>query len=163
MFDMNRSDPELGGIKVMLKKVRLLLVLQLILGTLTPTGARAGVGMEEILFSDIPNVVTASRREESINDAPNTMYVFTAQEIRRRGFSISVGTAAGSRSHSTVRRNGFGSSIRRGQTSRSRICRSTRSSKPSSSDAATAGPVHRPAPSRWRPDREALRQGRRRG
>lgn len=70
----------------MLKKVRLLLVLQLILGTLNPAGARAAVGMEEILFGDIPNVVTASRREENINDAPNTMYVFTAQEIRHRGF-----------------------------------------------------------------------------
>lgn len=44
------------------------------------------IPLEELMFMEIPSVVTASRKEESINQAPNTMYVFTSAEIRRRGF-----------------------------------------------------------------------------
>ena len=41
---------------------------------------------EELLFLDIPMVVTASKKAESIDEAPNTVYVITAEEIKERGY-----------------------------------------------------------------------------
>lgn len=52
-----------------------------------PSDAAVGVGsLEELFMMEIPPVITASKKEESVNEAPNTMYVFTSDEIRRRGF-----------------------------------------------------------------------------
>lgn len=69
-----------------MKSARLLSAMVFAVANLVSPAVHADQGMEEILFGDIPNVITASRKEESINQAPNTMYVFTTQEIRRRGF-----------------------------------------------------------------------------
>ena len=40
---------------------------------------------EELLFMDIPMVVTASKKAESVDVAPNVMYVFTREEMQERG------------------------------------------------------------------------------
>jgi len=48
-----------------------------------PTGDLAERSLEELM--DI-SVVTSSRSEERIDDAPNVMYVITAQQIRRMGY-----------------------------------------------------------------------------
>jgi iron complex outermembrane receptor protein len=43
--------------------------------------------IENLLFMDIPQVVTASKHEESIDEAPNAMYVVTAEQIKERGYN----------------------------------------------------------------------------
>jgi len=40
---------------------------------------------EELLFMEIPVVVTASKREESVNKSPSVVYVITAEEIKLLG------------------------------------------------------------------------------
>jgi TonB-dependent receptor-like protein len=54
------------------------------------SGAEAAAGGEDLQLSlsdllDI-KVVTASKAEESLDDAPNIMYVITREQIRRRGY-----------------------------------------------------------------------------
>ncbi len=51
-------------------------------GMLTEAGAQ---GKEELLYIEIPQVVTASKRAEDINKAPSVVYVITAEEIKRSG------------------------------------------------------------------------------
>jgi outer membrane receptor for ferrienterochelin and colicins len=55
------------------------------LTSLPPSRAFAAGGAEESLFLDMPSVVSASLREESINEAPVAMNVFTKEMIRRSG------------------------------------------------------------------------------
>lgn len=43
--------------------------------------------MEELLFGDIPMVMTASKMAEKVTDAPATVYVVNREEIRARGYS----------------------------------------------------------------------------
>ncbi|MBN1621604.1 MAG: TonB-dependent receptor [Endomicrobiales bacterium] len=40
---------------------------------------------EALLFMEIPSVITASKKEETINKAPSVVYVVTAEEIKRSG------------------------------------------------------------------------------
>ena len=40
---------------------------------------------EELLFMEIPSVITASKREEPVNKAPSVVYVVTEDEIKRSG------------------------------------------------------------------------------
>lgn len=51
------------------------------------TAARAAepVTEDELLFMDVPTVVTASRREQKVSEAPSAMFVVTAEDIRRSG------------------------------------------------------------------------------
>lgn len=50
--------------------------------------AAAGGGDLQLSLSDLLDikVVTASKAEESLDDAPNIMYVITREQIRRRGY-----------------------------------------------------------------------------
>lgn len=43
--------------------------------------------VEELMFLDIPQVVTASKKAESIDDAPNAVYVVTEEQIKERGYN----------------------------------------------------------------------------
>lgn len=47
----------------------------------------SGMTGDELLFMDIPTVVTASRREQPADEAPVSLYVVTAEEIRMSGAS----------------------------------------------------------------------------
>jgi iron complex outermembrane receptor protein len=47
-------------------------------------GGKAG-NVEELLFMEIPSVLAASRREQSVTDAPASVEVITAEEIKQCG------------------------------------------------------------------------------
>ncbi|MFH2137993.1 MAG: TonB-dependent receptor [Candidatus Omnitrophota bacterium] len=57
----------------------------LIIISLTST-SNALESPEAILFQDIPEVITASRKAESLDATPNVMYVITKDEIRKYGY-----------------------------------------------------------------------------
>lgn len=58
----------------------------LVLGFGFELRAQAGVvSKEEVLFMEIPEVVTASKKAEPINKAPSVAYVITGDEIKRSG------------------------------------------------------------------------------
>ena len=44
-------------------------------------------GVERLMFMEIPSVVTASKHAESIDNAPNAMYVVTEEQIKERGYN----------------------------------------------------------------------------
>jgi outer membrane receptor protein involved in Fe transport len=48
--------------------------------------AEVTMGAEEAFFGEIPVVVTASKKAETIDQAPATMYVYTREDIQRKGF-----------------------------------------------------------------------------
>src|SRR5690349_1543296 len=47
--------------------------------------ATADIGTEEMFFADIPNVMTASKRAEKIEEAPGIISVITSDDIKRFG------------------------------------------------------------------------------
>ncbi|OGS21897.1 MAG: hypothetical protein A3J83_04730 [Elusimicrobia bacterium RIFOXYA2_FULL_40_6] len=47
--------------------------------------AEETMGSEELLFMEIPVVVTASKKEQPITEAPATIFVITAEDIRQSG------------------------------------------------------------------------------
>ena len=42
-------------------------------------------GLEDLLFMDVPNVVTASKMSEPVSKAPSVVYVISSDEIKRSG------------------------------------------------------------------------------
>jgi outer membrane receptor protein involved in Fe transport len=68
-----------------MKKFLSCVVTFLVVAGVLPTGAFAEAGVEDLLFMELPTVVTASKKAESINVAPSIMYVVTAEDIKRSG------------------------------------------------------------------------------
>src|SRR5689334_7951954 len=71
-----------------LRTLGLLIALAATMGTPSAGTEPAGGDDLQLSLSDLFNikVVTASKAEESIDDAPNVMYVITQEQIRRRGY-----------------------------------------------------------------------------
>ncbi len=65
--------------------LRMFLGATLLFSAIPPVRAASDVGMEEMLFGEIPTVVTASKSEQSLNKAPAVMTVVTAEDIKRMG------------------------------------------------------------------------------
>lgn len=47
--------------------------------------AKGGATEEELLFMEVPVVVTASRKEQPVTEAPAAVSVITAEDIRQSG------------------------------------------------------------------------------
>lgn len=57
----------------------------LVLGSGFELGAQEQLTEEELLFMEIPMVVTAAKREQPITEAPSTISVITAEDIKESG------------------------------------------------------------------------------
>ena len=49
--------------------------------------SHAKLSKEELLFLDVPIVVTASKKEQFLTEAPATVTIITAEDIRQSGFT----------------------------------------------------------------------------
>lgn len=69
-----------------MKRISLILSCSLLVLPLLsiPVSSQENSG-EELLFMEIPSVITASKREEPVNKAPSVVYVVTGEEIKRSG------------------------------------------------------------------------------
>lgn len=63
-----------------------LMLTALLLFTSSVSALAQETSAEELLFMEIPTVITASKKSESIDVAPNVMYVITKEEIRKYGY-----------------------------------------------------------------------------
>lgn len=64
----------------------LLLAMSLWVPPALASGSRSGLTGEDLLFQDIPSVLTASKYEQKVTEAPSSVSIVTAAEIRRYGY-----------------------------------------------------------------------------
>jgi outer membrane cobalamin receptor len=69
----------------MKKPAALLIACTLVSSVWSPSRAETP-GMEEVLFSNIPTVITASLKRQALDQVPGSMTVITDREIRARGY-----------------------------------------------------------------------------
>ncbi len=72
--------------KILLSGYMPLIILgMLIVWTISCEGSTGGQEKEQLYFQEIPTVVTASRMEQPINEAPSTITIITEEEIKQSG------------------------------------------------------------------------------